>query len=653
METKDKISIPDRVKHFLVKENDEDLFKDVQEYTNYANYSLALDTQSRSVLGVLKDIPTMVEDPILSSAVKYVMQNSFQTDNKDKLFTVNTAYSTIKAELDKFHEDINADNFILLTGYNDLLWGQLPWKHCFNKDGILERVIPIPDFTSVTPIIVSGRTIGFMDEKGDFVPSYMYTYSQLQFYRNLGGNTLNMSMTLSNKDDAEAMEFKNEFCYANSYLGSVSKAWRNINIIEDALLLNRMDQSNYYRIISVNVGGQVYSKSAVNVLNYYRNLFKKVRRVSYDSAGMSSKGTGQNFEVIVPQSANQGVDIKNVGGEVDVRALKDLDTQYQRLFAGLQLQPSVIGFSDDVGSSLGDSAELVKDKRTAKLCKTVSYSAFSALKNIDYLHLRSLGYNVDLNDWSYGTVSQTIQEDSDKGETLKLAVDNLGTIVEKLNLMNTEYDKVYLTKSLLGGALSSFGVDVEQLMSPKDELAAPKDGPTVLGASLTRDKGKSFRKSILNADAHAMALAGIYSESESKQIVSALESDDVKMQEKISPMTLKQLCSSVAVKKETPINFSEIFNKLDSTSEEIVNRFDKASVEQGVGVEFQFPIFCSKEIEVTAGDLETNTSRCIKNLYIDKLGNQYLTSKADVVAYLSNYMNSALDNYVENVWRNK
>ena len=246
----------------------------------------------------------MNEDPICSAAVKCVMQTAFQSNSKNTLFTVNTPYEVIQQELDNFHEQIAADNFILITGYNNLLWGQLPWKHIYNEDGVLERIIPIPDFTSITPVILSGKTIGFINEKDDFVPSYEYTYSQLEYYKDLGGNTQNMFMTIGSKDD-KLDTFKNEFTYANSYLGSASKPWRNVNIIEDGLLLNRMDQSNYYRIISVNVGGQVYSKSAIQVLNYYRNLFKKVRRINYDSDGMSSRGNGQEFEVFHRQAIRE------------------------------------------------------------------------------------------------------------------------------------------------------------------------------------------------------------------------------------------------------------------------------------------------------------------------------------------------------------
>ena len=644
-----KQSLPARVKHFIFPEQEEELFNKVEEFTNYPNYAVQSNASTKSIINSLKDVPAMNDDPICSAAIKCVMQTAFQTNSKNILFEINTPYETIQQELDAFHEEINADNIILTTGYNNLLWGQLPWKHVYNEEGVLERVIPIPDFTSITPVIISGKTIGFMNEKGDFVPSYEYTYSQLEYYKNLGGNTQNTYMVVGNNGD-DAQQFQNEFTYANSYLGAASKPWRNVNIIEDALLLNRMDQSNYYRIISVNVGGQVYSKSAIAVLNYYRNLFKKVRRVSYDSDGMSSRGNGQNFEVIIPQTQNQGVNIQNVGGEVDVKALKDLDVQYQKLFAALQIQPSMIGFSSDTPSSLGDSAAVTWDKRFAKVCKAVSFSAFNTLKNIDYLHLRSLGYNVTKNDWNYLTVSQTMLEDQDKGETLKLAVENLKEITDSLNNMNAEYNQKYLVKSLLGDALANYGIDSEKLMETKKDLGVPEDGQMMIGTSFRKGKFNSFQKEILNEDSHVMVLNGIYDKKTAKQIVSAMiNGNDSPIQEVINPVTLKQVYSSFAVKRDAPMDLKGYVVYADKA--DIASDYSNASHVEGDGVNFKFPIYCKKGMKITAGDLDLEVSTYINNLYIDENGNHHITSKADLCAYLYNYMNGKLDNYCANVYR--
>jgi len=635
----------------LWPEKDEELFKQVEEYNHYASYSLEGSISSRSILNGLKDVPNMLDDPICSSAVKCVMQTAFQSNTEDELFNLVTPSTLIEKELDQFHQDIGAKNFLLTTGYNNLLWGQLPWKHIYNDDGILERVLPIPDFTAITPIIISGKIIGFLDEDNEFVPSYMYTYSQLEYYKNLGGNSNNRYMTIGGSAGSNGNEitFQNEFTYADSYLSSASKPWRNVNIIEDGLLLNRMDQSNYYRIISVNVGGQVYSKSAIQVLNYYRNLFKKVRRVSYDSNGMSSRGTGQNFEVIVPQTTNQGVSIQNVGGDIDVKALKDLDTQYQKLFAALQIQPSMIGFSSDTPSSLGDSAALTWDKRFAKVCKTVSYSAYNALRNIDYLHLRSLGYNINPDDWKYATVSQTLQDDQEKGETLKVAIENLNQISDSFAKVDTQYNKDYLIKSILGDALGNYGVDVEKLLEKPEDVGA-EDKELIATSLKIKDKKEYFEKSIIEEDAHIMEMAGIFDKTTAKEIVSAFSNNTLSLKEQVTPVALKEVYSSFAVRRDNPVDLKNFVKFEKLTSEQIREKFSNPKkVIKSDSVAFKFPIHCSSEIEILAGDLDLGSVGCIDNLYIDEDGEQYVGTKNDLCKYLYNFMNSGLDNYCVNI----
>ena len=648
-----KQTIPQKVKHFLFREEDEELFDQVEEYNNYANYSLDSSNTSRTILNALKDVPAMVDDPICGSAVKCVMQTAFQTNGDNKLFTLVTPSTLIENELNDFHEAIGVNQFLLTTGYNCLLWGQLPWKHVYSEEGILERLIPIPDFTSITPVVISGKTIGFMNEKDEFVPSYEYTYAQLEYYKNLGGNSANNSMTIGTNSGAEE-SFRNEFTYANSYLGQANKPWRNVNIIEDGLLLNRMDQSNYYRIISVNVGAQVYSKSAIQVLNYYRNLFKKVRRVNYDSDGMSARGVGQNFEVIVPQTQNQGVDVKEVAGNMDIKALKDLDTQYQKLFAALQIQPSMIGFSEDTPSSLGDSAALTWDKRFAKVCKTVMFAAYDALRNIDYLHLRSLGYNVTKDDWKYATVSGTIQEDADKGESLKLAVENLKQITDSFNNMEMEYDKQYLVKSLLSDALANFGVDSEKLLASKEDVGDENEELMIATSLRKGEISNPFKQNILNEDAQIMALAGIFSKKTAKQIVAAFgksKIDKINIQEKVTPLTLRQLYSSFVVKKDNPINLDDFVMYVDDTPDAIRESFIKSTHQNSEAMPFKFPVMCSKEFTLTAGDLDLGGVSCVDNLYVDECGNYIINNKNDLAKYLYNFMNDGIDCYCGNIWK--
>jgi len=436
------------------------------------------------------DLPQMLSDPVISSAIAVVMETAFQPAADTNMFKVTSPYSKIKEELDAFHADYDFDSTMLTLAYNLLVYGNMPIKVDFTPGMSFERYRMIPDFRRVTPIIVSNRTLGFMYD-GDFHDSYNFVYAQLLHYKDLGGPASRVGHRGMEKLEAED-KIDNEFTLAPSYLSPASRPWRNIRIIEDALLLQRLDVSNYLRIIGVNVGENAFSKNAIKLLNFYRQIFKKVRRVSFDGDGMSSSSIGNEFEVIVPTTSSQSVDVKDIGGQGDVRALRDLEIQYKRLFSALKLQASFTGFSEDVPSSMGESGASQRwDERFARLVKSVRLSTFKPMKKIDTLFLRSRGYDVDETFFNYTSVAASTIEDEERRKTLETYVGAIGKMIDVLGSTGVQYNKDYVVKGLFADALASTSVDVDQLFSKDAEklTALVKSSPS---AVFKKDKKRSL-----------------------------------------------------------------------------------------------------------------------------------------------------------------
>jgi len=155
------------------------------------------------------------------------------------------------------------------------------------------------------------------------------------------------------------------------------------------------------------------------------------------------------FEVIIPKTDKQGVEVTNVGGNVEVRAIKDLEVQYNKLFAALKVQPSQIGFGEENTNAIGESNGQSYDRRFARTCKTLVYAVQQVVKNFDYLYLRSRGYDVKMEDWKYGTVSLSVLEDQERGDTLSKAVENLKAVADVFQSVGIEeYNKNYLIEAV-------------------------------------------------------------------------------------------------------------------------------------------------------------------------------------------------------------
>jgi hypothetical protein len=637
-----KIDLGDKLKKFIDGPDDDALIERVKSFSNNAAYASDIwgDSGTLQTLALMREIPAMIRDPVIESALGVIMETAFQMNDEQEVLWVTSPSDTIKKELDKFHEDVGMQQQSLTIGYNLLLWGNLPFRHYFDPDGKFVHFMPLPDFTQVTPIIVSGKTLGFLSG-GEFHYPYEFTYAQLDYMKNLGGIYRNNFVQLSGMssgldEDMFGQDFQNEFVIAPSYLSTAARPWKNINIIEDALLLNRMDQSNYYRIFSVNVGGSVHSKSAIRTLNFYRNLFKKVRRVSYDASGMASKGSGQEFEVIIPKTEKQSVDVSNIGGDVEVRAIKDLETQYNKLFAALKIQPSQIGFGEEQSNAIGDTNGQSYDRRLARTCKSLVYSVQRAIKNFDYLYLRSRGYDVSYKDWSYGTVSLSVMDDQARAETLEKALDNLKSIADTFNSVGLDaYNKNYLIESLLGNALSSTGVDVQEVLKV-DENQPPPGGKVPVTASV------DFRTAYLEDMLDTMESTSIMSKGFISNARDSLNVDRVL----ISSAKIRQSGSvpysalddmALMLQDDTLVDLTGAAFFMPGKADTILSDFTRvqdAEEEHLVTLDFGQTLLVPQDISLSVGDFNTAGIRALGRGFINSRGELILVDKADIASYL-------------------
>ena len=483
----------DAARDFIARRtrDEEQLTEQYLKHANDARNPMGFGSIFSNKNNVYREIPQMLQDPIIASCVAVVMETAFQPTADDGVVRVTSPYKIIVDELEAFHREYEIDSAILTTGFNTLVYGNVPIRIEYDTALKFKRYRFMPNFTEVIPVIVSNRTLGYL-YNGKFHDPFEFVYAQHLYYKDLGGTA---KKTTSQHADG-GLEggngaLENEFILAPSYLSPGVRPWRNIKIIEDALLLQRLDVSNYMRIIGVKVGDKVFSKQAVRLLNFYRQLFKKVRRVSYDGDGMSSSSFGNDFEVIVPYTDSQTLDVKDIGGQVDVRALRDLEIQYKRLFSSLRMMPSYIGFSEDgeANSLGGDATTNRRDERFARLVKALRMSTTQTIKKLDVNYLRSKGYDVTESDFNFVYLAASTVEDEERRNTFQSYVTSIASTVEALTSTGMPFNKNYLVKELFSQAFASTSVDVERLFNTED---MPKEKMPVQSSLLAGDRAKVY-----------------------------------------------------------------------------------------------------------------------------------------------------------------
>ena len=442
---------------------------------------------------LLREIPEMLQFPIINSALASYMESAFQIDNNQRICIPQSDYPIIKKELDNFHRMLSMDDYILLIGYNCLVNGNLPIKLEFTPQLEFKRLRIIPDYRDVVPFIISNKILGFK-YKDIFFDSFEFVYAQFLYYKHL---SVNQQLYLLQSHDL-TNDIINEFVYAPSYLSPAVKPFRSIKIIEEALLMQRLDHSNFFRLIKVMVGDNVFAKNSMKYLSFIRGIMKKARRTSFsDDGGMASTSFGNEFDLVLPESPSQKITVDSIGGNVEIKAIKDLELQYKNLFSALRLQPEHIGFSFEGGGiNIGGGENLSSrwDERYARTVKALVYSVSRAVKQIDLIYLRSKGFDVTLEDFKLSFLSTSTIEDEERSKNQKLALENLDLIKNTMDNFGYPYDSKYLLKSFLKAPLASSSVDIDLLLNDKTSSS------DAVSSEIRSDKNIKSGKSFIYVD---------------------------------------------------------------------------------------------------------------------------------------------------------
>ncbi len=142
---------------------------------------------SKRAVSIDREAPQLIADAIVGSALSLVMETVFQINAEQSLFRIQSKYQKVKSVLDDFHDQIDIDSYVLMIAYNLLVYGNLPLPLHYNSDMTLQRISIEPDYTSITPIVVSNTTLGFMKD-GKFLEPFDCVYAQLMYYKDLGGS---------------------------------------------------------------------------------------------------------------------------------------------------------------------------------------------------------------------------------------------------------------------------------------------------------------------------------------------------------------------------------------------------------------------------------------------------------------------------------
>lgn len=286
---------------------------------------------------------------------------------------------------------------------------------------------------------------------------------------------LNSSVDKSNRFTVERGE---------SFIENSMVAWQVLSALEDILLLTRMTRSILYRIFSVEVGNKG-NKETKETLERLKNKIKmdetiNVRDKIYNSS-LTQVPLGDS--IFIPTRSGVGViDVKTVGGDVNLHDAIDLDYFKDKLFAGLRIPAPFLGFTESLPGGIGDTSLTRMDIRYSRTIARIQSIISEGLKNLCLLYLkftRTEKAFEELPDFKVVFTSINSAEDMSRADLKQKQMETLSSVLDSLNNLGVdiagnsegyEYTRQQLIKEYFGSVL------LEKIL--KDEASMPVQGPT-------------------------------------------------------------------------------------------------------------------------------------------------------------------------------
>ena len=433
----------------IAKQNLIDRYQKIYTGAGLSGYTDSMLTKSMR-LNLFKDYESMDSDAIISSALDIYADESTMKSEYGEVLEIKTDNDNIKTILHNlFYDIINIE-------FN--LW---PWIRNMCKYGDFFLQLEIDEkygISNVVPLSVYdvSRIEGLDEENPHYVKFMLETLESQHSYKNV--QTPHQRQELENYEVAHfrLLSDSNYLPYGKSQIEGGRKIWKQLTLMEDAMLIHRIMRAPEKRVFKLDIG----NIPPAEVDNYMEKIVNKMKKAPVmDTDGdYNLKYNMQNIteDFFLPvRGGDSGTGIDSLPG-LTYEAIDDIDYLKNKLLSSLRIPKAFLGYEEEVGSKATLAAEDVRFARTIERLQRIT---LSELTKIAIVHLYAQGF----------TDSELVN--------FELGLTNPSTIYEqeKIELWN---NKTSLAESMVRDGLMSskwiyeniFGFTTEEIKEISDEI---------------------------------------------------------------------------------------------------------------------------------------------------------------------------------------
>ena len=393
---------------------------------------------------VFRDYDAMDNDPILASALDiYADESTLKNEFGDTLM---------------IHSDNERVQDILVNLFYDVLnveFNLWPWVRNMCKYGDFFLGLEVAEGKGIVNV----------------TPHSVYNTERLERTDPSNPNSVKFKITEdpNGKEEYENFEVAhfrlladtNWLPYGKSMIENGRRLWKQLSLMEDAMLIHRIMRAPEKRVFKIDIG----NIPPTEVDNYMQRIINKMKKVPFidrNTGDYNLKYNMQNLteDFFLPvRGGDSGTQIDNLSG-LEYATIDDIDYLKNKLFAALKIPRAYLGYEENVNGKATLAAE---DVRFARTIERIQRTVISELSKIAIVHLYAQGVtDSEMTNFELQLVNPSTIYEQEKvnlwSEKIRLAQD-----IQGLNMLSKDwvYENIFKL---------SEGESDEQRVSMLDDL---------------------------------------------------------------------------------------------------------------------------------------------------------------------------------------
>jgi hypothetical protein len=381
---------------------------------------------------LFRDYELMDQDPIIASALDIYSDESTVDNIEGEILNIKTENVKVQKILHNLYYDI------LNIEFN--LWS---WIRNMTKYGDFYLSLDIVDkFGVVNVSPISSYDVTRLEDHDPANPQLI----QFELLSDQGSNNSSKEI----KENYEIAHFRlladtNFLPYGRSMLEAGRKIFKQLTLMEDAMLIHRIMRAPEKRVFKVDVGN-IPPREVEQFMQKIINKMKKIPVIDQKTGEYNLKYNVESVteDYFLPvRGGDSGTEIDTLPGLANNDQIDDIEYLRNKLMASLRIPKAFLGYEE--GLAGGKATLAAEDVRFARTIERLQKIVVSELTKIGIVHLYSQGFNdSDLIDFDLELQNPSMIHEQEKLELMNQQLEIAEKAMEvKLFSRKWVYDNVF------------------------------------------------------------------------------------------------------------------------------------------------------------------------------------------------------------------